>query len=157
MKALKKLNQHGQHNWTKILCLAIGLAAGMVLVGKVGFELSWDHFFPTSDRIYVVCEDIIRDGEYHSYPQTAGGVAPGMKQYCPQVEAATRYTDFATNMPLLNEEGKRVRANFALVDSCFFDVFPFRVLQGNPKKVLSQVDYCMISRSLAESEMSATD
>ena len=150
MKALKKLNQHGQHNWTKILCLAIGLAAGMVLVGKVGFELSWDNFFPASDRIYVVREDIIRDGEYHSYPQTAGGVAPGMKQYCPQVEAATRYTDFASHMPVLNEEGKRVRANFALVDSCFFDVFPFHVIAGDAKKTLSQPECCMIPRSLAE-------
>ena len=153
MNVLKSLNQRGQHNWIKIVCLAVGLATGIVLIGKAGFEQSWDKFFPTSDRIYVVCEDIIRDGEYKHYPQTAGAVAHGIKRYCPQVEAATRYTSFAWDMPIVTDDDKRVRTNYALVDSCFFDVFPFRILVGNPKKTLSQVDCCMIPRSLAEKLM----
>ena len=150
MNVLKSLNQRGQHNWIKIVCLAVGLATGIVLIGKAGFEQSWDNFFPTSDRIYVVCEDIIMDGEYKHYPQTAGAVAHGLKHYCPQVEAATRYTGFAHDMPIVTDDDKRIRTNYAVVDSCFFDVFPFRILVGNPKKTLSQVDYCMIPRSLAE-------
>ena len=150
MNVLKSLHQRGQHNWIKILCLAIGLATGIVLIGKAGFEQSWDNFFPTSDRIYVVYEDVIRNGEYIHYSQTPGAVAPGLKRYCPQVEAATRYTGFAWDMPLVTDDDKRVRTNFSLVDSCFFDVFPFRVLAGNPKKVLSQVECCMIPLSLAE-------
>ena len=153
MNVLKSLNQRGQHNWIKIVCLAVGLATGIVLIGKAGFEQSWDKFFPTSDRIYVVCEDIIMDGEYKHYPQTAGAVAHGIKRYCPQVEAATRYTSFAWDMPIVTDDDKRVRTNYAVVDSCFFDVFPFRVLVGNPKKTLSQVDCCMIPRSLAEKLM----
>lgn len=153
MNVLKSLNQRGQHNWIKIVCLAVGLATGIVLIGKAGFEQSWDKFFPTSDRIYVVCEDIIMDGEYKHYPQTAGAVAHGIKRYCPQVEAATRYTSFAWDMPIVTDDDKRVRTNYALVDSCFFDVFPFRILVGNPKKTLSQVDFCMIPRSLAEKLM----
>ena len=153
MNVLKSLHQRGQHNWIKIMCLAVGLATGIVLIGKAGFEQSWDKFFPTSDRIYVVCEDIIMDGEYKHYPQTAGAVAHGIKRYCPQVEAATRYTSFAWDMPIVTDDDKRVRTNYALVDSCFFDVFPFRILVGNPKKTLSQVDFCMIPRSLAEKLM----
>ena len=150
MTAIKTLNKRGQHNWTKIVCLAIGLAAGVVLIGKVGFEQSWDNFFPTSERIYVVYEDVIRDGEYLHYSQTPGAVAHALKRYCPQVEAATRYTPFAYDMPIVTDDDKRVRTNYALVDSCFFDVFPFRVLAGHPKKVLSQVECCMIPLSLAE-------
>lgn len=150
ISAIKTLNKRGQHNWTKIVCLAIGLAAGVVLIGKVGFEQSYDDFFPESNRIFVVCEDYIHDGEYHHNPQTAGGIAPGMKRYCPQIEVATRYVDVAHDMPIVTEDDRWVRTNYTLVDSCFFDVFPFRVLQGNPKKVLSQTDYCMIPRSLAE-------
>ena len=150
LKAFLSLGRRGQHNIVKILCLGIGLAVGAVLIGKVGFEQSWDNFFPASKRIYVVCEDIIRDGEYKNYPQTAGAVAPGLKRYCPQVEAATRYTEFAMQAPVLTEDGKRVRTTLSLADSCFFDVFPFQVLHGNARKVLSQSDYCMIPRSLAE-------
>ena len=154
--AIKTLNKRGQHNWTKIVCLAVGLAAGVVLMGKVGFEQSWDNFFPTSERIYVVYEDVIRNGEYLHYSQTPGAVAPGLKRYCPQVEAATRYTTFAYDMHIVTDDEKRVRTNFALVDSCFFDVFPFRVLAGHPKKTLSQVECCMIPLSLAE-KLAGTD
>ena len=150
ISAIKTLNKRGQHNWTKIVCLAIGLAAGVVLIGKVGFEQSYDDFFPESNRIHVVYEDYIYNGEYCHRPLTAGAVAPGMKRYCPQVEAATRYTYLINDMPIVTEDDRRVRTNYTLVDSCFFDVFPFRVLQGNPKKALSQTDYCMIPRSLAE-------
>lgn len=150
ISAIKTLNKRGQHNWTKIVCLAIGLAAGVVLIGKVGFEQSYDDFFPESNRIYVVCEDFIQNGEFHHFPQTSGGIVPGMQRYCPQIEAATRYTNVAYDMPIVTEDDHWVRTNYDLVDSCFFEVFPFRVLQGNPKKVLSQVDYCMIPRSLAE-------
>ena len=150
ISAIKTLNKRGQHNWTKIVCLAIGLAAGVVLIGKVGFEQSYDDFFPESNRIHVVYEDYIYNGEYCHRPLTAGAVAPGMKRYCPQVEAATRYTDLINDMPIVTEDDRRVRTNYTLVDSCFFDVFPFHVLQGNPKKALSQTDYCMIPRSLAE-------
>ena len=150
INAIKTLNKRGQHNWTKIVCLAVGLAASMVLIGKAGFEQSWDNFFPTSDRIFVVYEDVIRNGEYLHYSQTPGAVAPALKRYCPQVEASTRYTTFATDMPLVTDDDKRVRVNFALVDSCFFDVFPFRVLAGHAKKALSEVECCMIPLSLAE-------
>ena len=150
ISAIKNLNQRGQHNWTKILCLAIGLAAGIVLIGKVGLEQSWDDFFPESDRIYVVYEDAIVDGEFQHYAQTAGAVAPGLKRYCPQVEAATRYTWILEEALIVTDDDQRVRANYALVDSCFFDVFPFRVLAGNPHEVLGRTDYCMIPRSLAE-------
>ena len=150
MNVLKSLNQCGQHNWIKILCLAVGLATGIVLIGKAGFEQSWDKYFDTSDRIYVVYEDVIRDGEYQHFAQVSGAVAHGMKRYCPQIEAATRYTGFGWDLPLVTEDDKRIRTNFFFADSCFFDVFPFRILAGNPKKVLSQSNYCMIPQSMAE-------
>ena len=112
ISAIKTLNKRGQHNWTKIICLAIGLAAGVVLIGKVGFEQSYDDFFPESNRIFVVCEDYIHDGEYHHNPQTAGGIAPGMKRYCPQIEVATRYVDVAHDMPIVTEDDRWVRTNY---------------------------------------------
>ena len=48
MNVIKSLNQRGQHNWIKILCLAVGLATGVVLIGKAGFEQSWDKDFDTT-------------------------------------------------------------------------------------------------------------
>jgi len=150
LKAVRSLNRRGQHNWVKILCLGVGLAAGFVLIGKVTFENSFDRFFPSSDRIYVVNECIDREGENNLYPQTSGAVAPGLKRYAPQVEAATRYTGISDEVTLYTEDNKRLRASLSVTDSCFFDVFPFRVLAGDARQALSRMDYCMVPRSFAE-------
>ena len=69
LKAFLALGRRGQHNVVKIVCLGVALAAGVVLVGKVAFEGSFDSFFPTSQRTYVVSETIVREGEYKEYPQ----------------------------------------------------------------------------------------
>ena len=43
----------------KILSLGIGLAIGIVLIGKVCFELSYDSFYKDADRIYLIKENFI--------------------------------------------------------------------------------------------------
>ena len=156
LKAFLALGRRGQHNVVKIVCLGVALAAGVVLVGKVAFEGSFDSFFPTSQRTYVVSETIVREGEYKEYPQCAGAIAPGLRRYCPQVEAATRFTRVFDDFRIVTDDNHRLRANVVLVDSCFFDVFPFRVLAGDPKEVLSRTDYCMIPRSMMEKLSSAS-
>lgn len=77
--ALRSLFKKGRSNGIKILSLGVGLAMGLVLISKVCFERSFDKFYPDSDRIYRLHENIIRDGEYKSYGQVSGGVATAMQ------------------------------------------------------------------------------
>lgn len=77
--ALRSLFKKGRSNGIKILSLGVGLAMGLVLISKVCFERSFDKFYPDSDRIYRLHENIIRDGEYKSYGQVSGGVATASK------------------------------------------------------------------------------
>lgn len=51
--AIRGLFKKGRHNDIKILSLGIGLAMGLVLIAKVCFELSYDNFYPQSDRILL--------------------------------------------------------------------------------------------------------
>ena len=69
--ALRSLFKKGRSNGIKILSLGVGLAMGLVLISKVCFERSFDKFYPDSDRIYRLHENIIRDGEYKSYGQVS--------------------------------------------------------------------------------------
>lgn len=79
-----------RRNLIKILCLSVGMAIGMLLAAKVYFEQTFDMFLTDSDRVYVVKESVETNGEYREYAHTAGAIAPGLKRYVPQVEAATR-------------------------------------------------------------------
>ena len=148
--AIRNLGKHGQHNSVKIVCLGVGLAVGAVQIAKVYFEQSYDTFFPKSDRTYIINETLIKNGEFREFPQTSGAIAPGVKRYAPQVEAATRFTDESEKCACETQDKKKISANIALADSCFFDVLSRPILQGNPKEVLSRPNYCMINRSTAK-------
>ena len=148
--AVRSLPRRGQHNAAKILCLGIGLAISSVIIAEIYFEQSFDTFFPGYQRTYIVNEDAIQNGDYKEYPQTSGAIAPGIKQYVPQVEAATRYTDLFSDVQCDLRSQRQFTADIQIADSCFFDVFPRQILQGNAKDVLSRPFYCMVSSRIAK-------
>ncbi|MBD5357029.1 MAG: FtsX-like permease family protein [Bacteroides sp.] len=140
-----------RRNLTKILCLSLGMAIGFLLVAKIYFQNTYDSFLPDSDRLYRICESFIQNEQYNEFNQTSGAIAPGMKRYIPQVEAATRITYIAGETLLKTEDDNPIKVNeIIFADSCFFDVIKTEILAGNPHDALSVVDQCMIPKSLAD-------
>lgn len=149
--AIRSLFKRGQHNVMKIISLGIGLTIGLVLIAKVHFENTYDNFYPDGDRIYRVYEKFFMNGEVGDHGQTPAGVIPLLKQETPEIEAATRYTYFRGNSPFTMSDNKhRLKATFILADSCLFDVLPRPMLIGDPKQVLSQPMYVLVSDEIAE-------
>ena len=147
--AVLNIPRRGRHNIVKILCLGAGMAMASVMIAEVWFEQTYDSWFPNYERTYVVNECIVRNGEYHEYAATSGAIATGLLETCPQIEAATRITDVIYDMYFLSGE-KELKLTIPMVDSCFFDVFGNRVVQGDLKKALSEPGTCVVSRSFAE-------
>ncbi len=140
-----------RRNIIKVVCLTLGLSLGFILVAKIFVETTYDAFYPDSDRIYRVAETMEINGEYIEYGNTAGGIAPGLKQYVPSVEAATRSTFLAPSMALRLPDGREVETDgVTLADSCFFDVLQRQIVAGDPHAALATADGCMIPRSLAD-------
>lgn len=148
---LKFFTSDLRRNLTKIFCLTIGLAIGLLLVAKAFVEQSFDHAIPEYGNMYLVTESVTRNGEFSEYLSTPGAIAPGLKRYVPQVEKATRVSTLFGALSVRTPDGKLVEADgVTLADSCLFDVLRWPVSIGNPKEALTVEDYCMIPRSLAE-------
>lgn len=149
--AIRSLLKKGRSNGIKILSLGVGLAMGLVLISKVCFESSYDKFYPDSDRIYRLHENVIRDNEYKTYPQVSGGVAPGMQAEIPEVEKATRLTYIGGDKELFRTADKnRYSARYVVMgDTNVFDLLPRPILIGNPKETLARPGYVMISHRIA--------
>lgn len=152
INAFKNLPRRGQHNFVKILCLALGLAISSVIIAEIYFEQTYDTYFPGWERTYQISEvgTMLGDdgNKSFNFAQTSGATAPGIKQYAPFVEAATRLVfigDFQCNM----EDQNAISCKIALADSCFFDVFPQKVTIGKAKEVLSRPFCCMIDSETA--------
>lgn len=135
----------------KALSLGTGLAIGMILIAKVCFEMSYDGFYKKVDRIYWIYSNIQQHGEAEwDYNQCSGAIAPGIKQYAPGVEAATRMTGFFDQHIWKDSYGHEVEGFSNFADSCFFDVFDREIIAGNPKKALGEIHSIMVSESFAE-------
>ena len=149
-QAVRSLGQKGRHNYMKIASLAIGLAIGLVLIAKVCYEQSFDTFYPDLDRIYRIYEVIPRDEGLESWPKTAGGIAVRMREMMPEIESSTRFTYIGDGTFTMTDSRKKLGGVWALTDSCWFDVLPRPILQGDPKEALSRPGYVMVSDEVAE-------
>ena len=149
-QAVRSLGQRGRHNIMKIASLALGLAVGLVLIAKVCYEQSFDTFYPDLDRIYRIYEVIPRDEGLKSWSKTPGGIAVRMREMMPEIESSTRFTYVGGGTFTMTESRKKLGGVWALTDSCWFDVLPRPILQGDPKEVLSRPGYVMVSDKVAE-------
>lgn len=137
----------------KILSLGIGLAAGIVLVAKVCFELSYDRNFKDADRIYKIMTGFTQSGQYEDFGQVSGAIAPGMMREVPGVEYGTRVTFlFGSDRYRFVDQGDDsfIKGELVLADTCFFKVFGHEVIAGDPAKALAKEMTAMVSRSFAE-------
>lgn len=153
INAFKNLPRRGQHNFVKILCLALGLAISSVIIAEIYFEQTYDTYFPGWERTYQISEvgsmPSFNGSKPFSFNQTSGAIAPGVKDYAPMVEAATRFVDMDKEQCKLENQNS-MEANVLMADSCFFDIFPQKILTGKAKETLSRPLYCMIDSKLAE-------
>lgn len=149
-QAVRSLGQKGRHNVMKITSLAIGLAIGLVLIAKVCYEQSFDTFYPDLDRIYRIYEVIPRDEGLESWSKTSGGIAVRMREMMPEIESSTRFTYIGDGTFTMTDSRKKLGGVWALTDSCWFDVLPRPILQGDPKEALSRPGYVMVSDEVAE-------
>jgi putative ABC transport system permease protein len=150
--AFRSLFKKGRNNLVKIISLSVGLAVGLVLIAKVYFEQTYDDFVPAAERIYQIHEQAVIGGELINHPQVSGAIAHGIKTEVPEVEAATRLTSLTfEELAFYTPDKKKYRAQPFLADSCLFDIFPLRVLTGDPKDILTRPMYAMVSKKIADS------
>ena len=134
----------------KVLSLGIGLAATIVLIAKICFELSYDNAFDGVERIYRIYTGSERQGQPADYPTISGGVALGFRSEVPGVIEATRVTSLLDNPHYFDEEGHLLNGSMVLADSCFFRIFDRPALAGDPGAVLAVRGGLAVSRSFAE-------
>ncbi|WKN41479.1 ABC transporter permease [Tunicatimonas pelagia] len=128
--------KHKFYATINVLGLAIGMTCCLLIFLYVNHELSYDNFHSKADRTYRVVVDIKTPTEIIYEKGTSSPMAAYMKTDFPEVENMVRIDDAAF---LLQTDDKTFEEDEAmLVDSTFFDVFSFTLLQGNPKTALKE-------------------
>ena len=133
--AFRSLIWQGRFSFINITGLAIGITSCLLIMIYVVDELSYDRFHKKADRMYKVYTESSIDGEESRIASTSGPLAIVLAEEFPEVEDAVRVYEFSE---MLVRNGDKVfsEKDVFAVDSSFFEVFSFDLLEGNPQKAL---------------------
>lgn len=123
-----------------------GLAISMMFVVLIGCytwqESHVDKQHSKADRIYYVGLNFNGDKSMgaHWYLQFL------LKDKFPEIESAT---GIFRNSRWLNYDNKHIQTNCYFVDSTFFEIFDFKLIQGDPKTVLDNPSNIVVTQEYA--------
>jgi len=158
--ALRNMLKHKLFSFINIFGLSLGLAFVILAFLFVSHEYSYDNFHSNGSNIYRVNEV-----EYHKsglkdetsvFKQSQDGVSkyaylplptgPAMQEEFPEVMRYSRYIETNT----IVRRGNRIFSEQAqLVDSTFFELFDFELLEGDAAEVLNGKNRVVISPEVA--------
>lgn len=129
--------------------LTIGIAACVLLLQYVNFELSFDNFHSKKDSIYRVVNERFQNGTSIqkgtiSYPT----IGPAMKEEYPEVKNATRLA-YSFDVIIKNEDKIERIEPVIWTDKHFFEIFDFKLLSSDDLNVLDAPNEVVLSASTA--------
>ncbi|WP_338875156.1 ABC transporter permease [Spirosoma sp. SC4-14] len=130
--------------------LAIGIAACLLILQYVSFELSYDNFHAKGDRIYRVLQDRYDKGKLST--QWAGGAQAAGNSFKANFGEVEDYVKVLKRRAMIADYGEKslkVERVFTASES-FFNIFSYPLLAGNVNTVLAEPNTVVLSESVAK-------
>jgi putative ABC transport system permease protein len=152
--ALRNLIRHKQTTLINVLGLSVGMAACIVILLFVQFELSYDRFHENADRIYRISREWHNEnGETNLHlGHLAPPFAPMLANDFPEAIEQTVRMVHDDRIVLAYEERDIVmeEARFFFAEPSIFQVFSFPLVQGDAATALSEPNSIVITESTAQ-------
>jgi len=155
--AIRNLKKNKAFSFINIFGLAVGMAAGLLIIQYVTFELSFDDFHPKKNRIFRVTQDRYDRGKLST--QWAGGAfAAGnaFKNNFPQVEDYVKVVGNGSILAI-NNDRKLVLEKSYFAGPSFFNIFGYPLMSGDPKTALRDVNSAVITEKVAKNLFGTDD
>ncbi|MCW5911674.1 MAG: ABC transporter permease [Cyclobacteriaceae bacterium] len=144
----RNLLRNKSYSTINILGLAIGIACCLLVSIYIFHELSYDRFHKNADRIVRATMELSYNGNITKIAVTGTKALPEFRRVFPEVENGVRLFPAGAVVEyrdkLFREQG------FVYADSGFFDVFSFRLLEGNPRTALNKPDQVVLTEAMAK-------
>ena len=146
--AFRNLIRNRIASLVNIIGLALGMAAFVLIIQYVRYELSYDNFHVEEARIFRVQQDRYNKGLITTQ-WAAGCSAVGQALY-ENFEEVSDFTRFQISDGILSSGDIEFREDkIYLADTSFFEIFSFRILEGDRNTALRNPLEMFISRSTA--------
>jgi len=156
--ALRNMGRQKAYSAINLIGLAVGIAACILILLYVQYELSYDKYIKDNDRIYRVSRSWLNaDGKVNLH---LGHLAPPFSplfrlDYEGRIEQSVQLLNYD---PLIKTEDKHfVEEGFFFADPEFLEVFSWKMIQGDPKTVLKEPYSIVLTKSLAKKYFNEQD
>ncbi|MEB2775005.1 ABC transporter permease [Algoriphagus sp. D3-2-R+10] len=146
--AWRNITRSKGYAFINIAGLGIGMAASILILIWVQFEMSVDRFHENSDRVYANWRNAEMQGEVFTWDYTPAPYAPAMKEQFPEVEEVARITEWDQQLLTVGENNFYEEATFT--DPGFFKMFSFEALEGDPVAALTEPGNIVLTESVAK-------
>jgi len=147
--AWRNIKRQKAYAGINILGLAIGIAACLLILQYVSFELSYEDFHTKKGRIYRVHQDRYDNGKLST--QWAGGayaVGNSFKEVIPEIEDYVKVVGNGDVVAEINNQPLKIEKVF-FASSSFFNVFTLPLLSGDAKTALAEPFTLALSETTA--------
>ena len=137
-------------NFLNLMGLAAGLAACMMIIFYLNYEYSYDDYHAHGDRIVrVTTFQKVGEGQELRLPTASYAVAEGLAEQIGAVENYVRFWFEGTSNLFYVGDKPFSEDYIAWADSTLFDIFSFKLLQGDPRTALAGAGKAVLSASTA--------
>ena len=146
--ALRNLIKTRQYTAINILGLALGMAACLLILHYVYFERSYDKTFSNTERIYRLrYERTSETGETVHFSSCCPPLGLRIRSLMPEVEKVGRIWRYTASVSYKDKAFIEERIFFAEPE--FFEIFNYKIINGDPIRDLKKPNNAFISRSTA--------
>jgi putative ABC transport system permease protein len=145
--ALRYLSRHKGYTFINVLGLSVGIACCILIMLFVKSEWSFDRFHSKSDQLYRAWLEEHYQGEIFRNTVTPIPLGPVLKAGLPEAEATCR---IATLRPPVKYNNNTFNDPVSIVDSNFFNVFDFPLLEGDAKNPFPNSNSLVLTETAAK-------
>ncbi len=154
----RNLIKEKQFTLLNILGLAAGLACALLIFLWVNDVLSVDKFFANNDRVYQLLENWNNEGQISVSDESSGLVSETVLQQIPEIEFASPLAPSGWYpQATLSANEKNIKATGEYAGKDYFNIFSFKLLDGNKNNVLANHSSIVISEDLANKLFGTTE
>lgn len=141
---IRNFSRHRFHTFLNILGLSVGLGAFIMIMLFVNHERSYDTFHNNYNNIYRIIAGNI--GDFHG--GTPAELAPYLEERVPEIKEYVRMEP-REDVTVLKGDEMFFEKKLLYADSSLFSVFDFKLVEGDPSRVLRNPNSMVITESMA--------
>lgn len=145
--AWRNIRKNKVFSFINVIGLSIGMAACLLILQYVNFELSYDQFNTNLGDLYRVYNDRYQNGKLIQHGTiTYSGIGQAMQHDFPEVVSHARMLPFG-NVIVSYEKKKIGEQQTLCVDNSFLTMFSYRLIAGDRNTALEKPRSVVLSQS----------